>query len=371
MMKQNIDRSSGRKMLWSKMSLRYPENTHPWFVLLCGLSCFIPLISIHLRDYVKSPLKDALTSQSNRELAVAAAALTFPVIFEILTDVITFSTRTEKHEKIKSHVQEALLNTGERSLLVLSVLASSIPSLMCPTSSNLVNIYYCFYRCRLILTGGALMISLNRNNVIFWPTRTINVFLFLLCTASIISSFADNTPQEEVNFVAHQIGVTFFLLSWTIFACCSIRWMFYYIPFLCKAFKSKSDSEIDSKWYNLFPLLHIATLTIASTVIALERRIYANDEKTIARSLFINNMVYILYFILIMCISVGKMKFEVIHGLVRTFRCESCLNFVNRLHFLHPCRSATLIVRPHRVQENVRALHIPRAPDSAELSLPR
>lgn len=302
-------------MSLSAMFSKKMVPAQPWAIFLCGLSCFIPLMTGNLRDYTNSPVMGAVTTQSNRELAVAASALTFPIFLEILTDA-TISLRSEKHEKVKSHVQDELLNPQERSLLALGVLASSAPALMTPGLLYLVNIYYSFYRCRLIFTGGALMISLNRYDVYFWPTRTVNFIIFCLCAGSILASFADNAPSDEMSFIVHQVGLVLFLLSFVIFALCSIRWTYHNFPIICTAIKSTSGTQIDSKYYKLFPLMHIATLTVTSAVLIIEKRLRASDTKSISNSLFFHNLIYVLYFVFIMYISVRKMKSEVLHGLV-------------------------------------------------------
>jgi hypothetical protein len=301
-------------MVLSKLSAEQTATAQPWAVFLCGLCCFIPLITGDLRDYSNSPVTNAVTEQSNRELGVAAAALTFPIFLEILTDVFTINERSEKREKIKCHVQDELLNTRERSLLALGVLASSVPALMAPGHLYLGNIYYSFYRCRLIFTGGALMISLNRYDGYYWPTRIVNAILFLLCSGCVFSAFADNTSSLETSFIVHQIGLTLFLVSFCLFSICSVRWTYCNVPTICAAIKSTSRGEIDSKWYKLFPLLHVSTLTITALIV--EKRLHDSSDNTVTHSIFSHNLIYVLYFVFIMYISVRKMKSEVIHGLV-------------------------------------------------------
>jgi hypothetical protein len=303
-------------MVSSKLSPKQTMPAQSWVVFLCGLCCFIPLFAGDLRDYSNSPVMDALTAQSNRELAVAAAALTVPIFLEILTDVFTIDEGSEKREKIKSHVQDELLNTQERSLLALGVIASSVPSLLAPGQLYLVNIYYSFYRCRLIFTGGALMLSLNRYDQLFWPARIVNFILFCLCCGCIIATFAENTSSDETSFIVHQIGLVLFLVSYFLFAIYSVRWMYYSVPIPCMALKSTSGRENDGKWHKLFPLLHISTLTITSAALIVEKRLHGVEENSTTHSIFSHNLIYALYFVFIMYISVRKMKSGVIHGLV-------------------------------------------------------
>lgn len=295
--------------------LKVAVPANPLIVFLCGLCCFIPLISGPFRDYSNSPEINGIKAQSNRELAVAAAALTLPIFLEILTDA-TIGIGCERHEKIKSHAQCEFLNTQERLLVAFSILASSAPALMNPGLLNLVNIYHSFHRCRAVFTGGALMLSLHRYDEFIWPMRTVTICILCLCVGSIFASFADNMLNHEMSFIVHEISFVLCLVSFSTIALCSIRWMSYNIPIICAAWTSTSGELIGCKYDKIFPLLHIATLTIIGGALIVETRLNQGNPDKASRFIFPHNLIYVLYTVLIMYISVRKMKFEIIHGLV-------------------------------------------------------
>jgi hypothetical protein len=311
-----------------------------------GLYCLFPLIIGPSINFQGSAEHYDLTSQRNRDSAIVAIALTVPIFVDLVTEIITSIVIGEKSNKIKMHVKQALLNNMERFVIACGIITVPLTAFLPPSTPNLVNIYLCLYKSRLILVGGTVFASLCRYNPVHWPTKATYTAVTLLAVACSTGAFADNFYPPETSSVAHSIATILFMAGSFIFFACNFRWLYFTLPPLFMQYV-RANSNVRSTAGTtdlLFPVLYVVTVTLASLSLTILRRLYPENIKQNSEGLFYHNLGFNIYLLFIMYISERMMKYEVIRGLVSfsyshpflSFLMISFLVYPNSLISFHP-----------------------------------
>ena len=299
------------------------NSTHTLVCFLCAVSCLFPLIFIYpLADFENSIIKLSLLSERNKQSSIVAASLAIPIFLDLAIEIVLSNLTNDKSDKIKMHVKQALLNSPERFLLACAILTVPISTFLPSNTAHLVNIYLCLYKSRLIFMGGAAFSSLCRYDPKYWPVRTTNIGIALLGTACFMGAFADNIRDgNQITLVFHLLALTLFAAGSLLFFYCNIKWLISAIPRLCQAYWTSSTRENTSNSVpdvrdSLFHVLYVTTVTGASIVLTVTRKLYPENSKLNADALFFHNLLFNLYLLFVMYMSERMIKYEVVQGLV-------------------------------------------------------
>ena len=292
--------------------------------LITGASCFLPLIFGSLRSYSTSPLPAALSSTTNRDLAISALTLVVPIMMGIATDIFTSILLRGKSKELRAHVERELLNIPERFLLAFGILVTPIPAFYNVNTPHLINICFCLRKCRLMLVGGTILISLCRYDPKHWSVKKTYLGLVLLSIAAITGSFALNSSSaQSSDDVVTKVASAFLLCSVVLFGTCSFGWLRSVRPKLLQncpfrnANTFRNTTISDSSNHLLFPTLYVIVTCLAGTTLVVSS-IVIPSYKYGNNALFFDNMANILFLLLIMYISDRMSKHDALRGVVST-----------------------------------------------------
>jgi hypothetical protein len=314
-------------------------------IFLLGVSCLLPLINVYpIADFENSVIKLSLMSQRNKNSSIVAASLAIPVFLDLALETLMSILTIDKSDKIKMHVRQALLNSPERFLLACAILTVPISTFLPSDTAHLANIYLCLYKSRLIFMGGAAFSSLCRYDPKFWPVWLTNFGIALLGAACFGGAYADNTMDgNSISPIVHIVALTLFAIGSMIFFYCNIKWLISVIPRLCRALwiapsrENLSNTSPDVR-DSLFHVLYVTTVTGASIVLSVTRKLYPENSRLNSDALFAHNLLFNLYLLFVMYISERMVKYEVVKGLVSWCCCfllsAAALCFFH--HFLSP-----------------------------------
>ena len=310
-----------------------PMSTNVIQTLICfvgGLSCLFPLLMDSIVDFSDSSLLVTLRSLRFRDSAVFAISVTLPIFVDILSELFSAVALRNKSEKVKMNAEEALLNTRERFILYCGIMTIPITAFFPLGTRNLVNIYLCLRRSRSMFVFGAVITSSCRYDVNFWPEgRTYSLLLLLIC-ATTSGALADNISVLGTFSPMRITAAGFYLLAGAIFFYSNINWAYSAIPRLFKKMTTTTSDEIQEslgtnnhpRRSNLvFPLLYATASTTVCIVSVVASKAYGGEDSYSTDALFVHNLVFIIYLMVIMYISERKLKYEVVQGLVSHHPC--------------------------------------------------
>jgi hypothetical protein len=291
--------------------------------LIGGMGCLLPMATTPLKDYGTTQLHASLTSQRFKDSALFTMSFTLPLLFDIISEVFQSLIMKQKTEKAKMNVKDALLNTRERFILYCGIITIPILAFMPVHTQNLANLYLCLKRSRSMLIFGSVVTSLCRYNEKLWTVRKSNCLLLLLVTATFSGSLADNTSVISVIPIAHKTSMFLYLVTGCLFFYCNGNWICSFAPNVLKwlFFKSTKDDEepLEDRGPNsIFPLVYATATSIISTACMVAARSYTGDRRYCEEDLFIQNLLIVIYLLVLMYISETMLKYEVVQGLVRT-----------------------------------------------------
>ena len=305
-----------------------PMSTNLIQTLICfvgGISCLFPLLIDSIVDFSDSSLLVTLRSLRFRDSAVFAISVTLPIFVDILSELFSAVALRNKSEKMKMNAEEALLNTRERFILYCGIMTIPITAFFPLGTQNLVNIYLCLRRSRSMFVFGAVITSSCRYDANFWPEgRTYSLLLLLLC-ATASGALADNTSVLGTLSPMRIAASGFYLVAGAIFFYSNINWAYSAIPILFKKMTTTNNDEIQEslgsnnhpRRSNLaFPLLYATASTTVCIVSVIASKVYGGEDSYSTDALFVHNLIFIIYLLVIMYISERKLKYEVVQGLV-------------------------------------------------------
>lgn len=301
-------------------------NLAQFFICLFGgICCLIPLGMGSTVDFTKSPLLFTLTSLRFRDSAVFAASVTLPLFFEVTFEIISAIVIRKKTKKSKMVVDAVLLNTRERFLLFCGIVTIPITALLPTNTHHLVNLYMCLRRSRTVFVFGGVVTSLSRYDNNNWSVRkSYFMLIFLICGAS-SGAFADNYSLLGAPSRTRNVSTFFNACFSAIFVYCNCRWLCSDIPRLCKGFFSISNEEYDTIQntrgsircpYLISPLVYATSTTVVGCLSVAAAMAFGGADNYGADALFLHNLMFIIYLLMIMYISERMLKNEVVRGLV-------------------------------------------------------
>lgn len=310
-------------------------STHVTQLLICaigGLLCLLPLILSPRSRVEMSLLRASSPSQLHKDSATAVITLIVPLLLDITTDLLNSCFTKAKKMEVKNHGKQTLLNNMEHLLFLCGTFVVPITGYLEPYTEKWAFIYVCCRQCQFSLSGGAVLISLCRYNVEYWPVRTTNLILALLLTGSIIGAFTSNNGtrnQATAIYRSLELSSYYIILSaGLLFAYCSMRWLSMSVPKWIKRWnlflkvlpedipKEGRSTGSDIKESLLYPILYVMLSLMAVFFLFLMSNLYAGPLNFDAQALFFHNLAFILYLLIITYGSMRMMKREIVQGLV-------------------------------------------------------
>ena len=296
-----------------------------FITLLGGICCFIPLYFDRQKDSLDSEeIRSHISSQGNRDLAIATVALSVPIFLGIAADKITGIFQEEKSHKVSTHIMKALLTASERSLLIWGALICTATAFLPPDMPHLVNYYSCACRCRSVYFNGALALSLYRLDEGCWSLRTSILTVILSILSNNLAAFIDITEVfAGVEGLRNFTTVLFFTAIALIFIG-SLKWLLSISKKFFRRHNNISGGCNDdisrhrrgSGHSVVFPLLYVAVTVFIIITLSLLRRLFPNGVSKTFLSSLSYSVITTLYPFLVNSISERMMKHEVIKGLV-------------------------------------------------------
>ena len=313
-------------------------STNAFQLIICiisGVCCLLPL-AISPKSYLEgSLLRASLTAQLHRESAIAVVTLIVPLLLDITTDILSSFFTKARDAEVKKKSKLALLNNMEHLVFLCGTVVIPITAFIPSSNDNWAYIYISCRQCQLVLTGGAITISLCRYDEKYWPVRATYLVLVCLLIASTIGAFSNNylleNPPSNTVQALQSTSYYIFLIAAVIFTCCSLRWLWATVPKLMPrsdcfssvvakhTSKERGTTSDISKQSYLFPVVYVVTSVSICPVLFLLSNIYSNCLNYDIRALFFHNLIFFVYLLLITYGSTRMMKYEIVKGLVSNF----------------------------------------------------
>jgi hypothetical protein len=319
-----------------------PNGLQTAICLIGCLCCFLPVVIGPHVEFELKELDSALTSDRNRNLAVAALALTAPIFIEMAADYCTNIFVGAKSKRIRMHVRESLLKPYEQFLLTCSILSVPTIAFLPSDTDHVVTTYFCINRFRILLVGGLVLISLSRFNKKIWTTNITYIVLCLLATSEVTGSYADNLGLLE-NTVMRKVADSLLIVGLGIFCLCSCKWFYFSVPIVLRMKSRVHDVETlvnqnaprMAEQHLVFPLVYIASANVGALFVIASTRII---PKHILEDdwFFISNLGYVTYLIFLLTISERMAKYEVLQGLVSSIASHCIIYCLPSYKFVLP-----------------------------------
>ena len=303
--------------------------------IISGICCLLPLATSPKSNLEGSLLRASLPAQLHRESAIAVITLIVPLLLDITTDILSSFFAKARDAEVKKKSKLALLNNMEHLIFLCGTAVIPFAAFIPSSNDNWAYIYISCRQCQLVLTGGAITISLCRYDEKHWPVRATYVVLVCLLIASTIGAFTNNylmeNPPSKTVQTLQSVSYYIFLIAAVVFTFCSLRWLWETVPKLMPQSdcfstvvakhisKERGTTSDISKQSYLFPVVYVVTSVSICPVLFLLSNIYSNCLDYDTRALFFHNLIFFVYLLLITYGSTRMMKYEIVKGLVSDF----------------------------------------------------
>jgi uncharacterized membrane protein len=297
--------------------------------IILGFSCLIPLCfaTNNSSEYNGSNLQIAITSLRNRDSAITAIALAVPILLELVTEKIISVFIKDKPESDKFRVKHALLNRIERFAIACGLLTIPMTAFLPQSLPNLVNVYLCLRKCRYVLIGGAVTVSLYRLDKNFFTMLKTCFIIVLVAIGSVSGCYAENfcNLRGSNYIVIRELGNLCYLLASFTTIFCIAQWLSFVVTAKLKG-STSSEEYNNTDLKTVLPILYIITTGVGIILLATLNRVNPEADRYTASALFYHHMGLILFLIFLISLSERAMKYEIIRGLVSqlVFALYSC-----------------------------------------------
>ena len=296
------------------------------FCVISGVCCLLPLAISPKSDLEGSRLRTSLADQLHRESAVAVLTLIVPLLLDIITDLMSSFFTKARDAEVNEKSKQALFNNMEHLVFLCGAAVIPVTAFIPSSNDKWAYIYISCRLCQLVLTGGAIAISLCRYDEKYWPVRVTYLVLVLLFIASTIGAFTnnylmENPPSNSVQAL-QSTSYFIFLIAAVILIFCSLRWLWMAVPKMirqCKILYPSNKERPCSKECLVFPVIYVTSSIIAPPALILMTNIYSGSLNYDGNALFFHNLTFVLYVLINTYGSMRMTKLEIVRGLVRTF----------------------------------------------------
>lgn len=279
-------------------------------VLICyggGLCCLIPLFRQNESNVEGSILRTSITSVGNRYISVATLSLVVPAFLDCISDLF-FNSKDGKQQGDKTVAKEGFLNGLEKGLFLSGIVITPIVSFFPESTTNWVLIYICCQKCQQIFIFGSVTISLCRYDNNCWSNKATYVVILMQNLGNIIYQNFTGAGTRIVD----TFSVCLVIISVTIFFVCAFRW--YIGPFRRKYNVLFRQTQEGSELF--FPLVYITMSVISLITLCLLKGFYNRPEGFDETALLVDKLIFLMYILFIIFLSMRMVKSEVVQGLV-------------------------------------------------------
>ena len=337
------------------------------YCFISGLCCLLPLCLQLQSNIEKKLLRESLsTTHEFAFTSVASITAVVPLFFDVLLDVVAV-IRSKYKSTVDSKRSEPLatkttkftfLNIPERMLILMGLTVLPFVAFLPTNTTNLGLIYLCCNKCQQCWVGGTVALSLSRYDKEYWSIRSTLISLISFSIGSIGRPFVDNMYAVENSPGQLLVSIGYLTFIFTIVPCIififnSTRWLIvvYFRAATWKRFlmctsKVTEQPEIESLSviasnttdHTFFPMVYTLAGTCVIILLSLLITTTSRIESYTGRDLWLNNVPFLVFVILLSTLSMRLVKFEVVQGLVSktTLSIKSFLPSLSSLSsFLH------------------------------------
>ena len=322
------------------------NSFHITYCFLSGLGCLLPLCLQIQSNIEQKLLRQSLSSTPAFAFtSIASITAVVPLFFDVLLDLIavirseniSLSVRSKRSKPPATKpTQFTFLNIPERMLILMGVTILPFVALLPTQTENLGLIYLCCNKCQQCWVGGTVALSLSRYDKEYWSIKSTLISLISFSIGLIGGPFIDNIhagenpPSLRITIVDYGIYL-FTIIPILIFIVNSIRWLLIvYFKFsswkryvMCRSdliahpqIESQAVNAGNTPDHTFFPMIYtlsgICVIVLLSVLIATSSRI----DNYSGRDLWLSNMPFLVFVILLSTLSMRLVKFEVVQGLV-------------------------------------------------------
>ena len=332
---------------WYYLSEILESNSfHITYCFLSGLGCLLPLCLQLQSNIEQKLLRQSLSSTPEFAFtSIASITAVVPLFFDVFLDLVAVM----RSENISSPVrgkrskppttkptQFTFLNIPERMLILMGVTILPFVALLPTQTANLGLIYLCCNKCQQCWVGGTVALSLSRYDKEYWSIKSTLISLISFSIGLIGGPFIDNIhagqnpPGLLITIVDYGIYL-FTIIPILLFMVNSIRWLLIvYLKFsswkkyvMCRSdlvalpqIESQPVDAGNTADHTFFPMIYtlsgISVIVLLSVLIATSSRI----DNYSGRDLWLSNLPFLVFVILLSTLSMRLVKFEVVQGLV-------------------------------------------------------
>jgi hypothetical protein len=281
-------------------------TTNVLLALICylgGFYSFLPLYFEPISYLEETTLRKALESGcvGYKYSSVATLALSVPLLFDCIADSMTNAKRGKHYTG-----DGGFLNNLEKVLFLIGLIICPITAFF-DNTTNWAFIYVSCNWCQLNFVAGAIMISLNRYDGKCWTDRATYIGVISLSLATAMAGYHDDAPhygRTELDLASYGLAY----ISAIIFLVCAARWFY-------KILISQEAKKTNEKC-NYFPLIYVTMSVVCVLTLAVLSLCYKRLDLYDQTALLVNNLIYTMYALFNIFISMRMVKSEVIQGLV-------------------------------------------------------
>lgn len=153
-----------------------------------GACCLLPILLFPQSNVEDSVLRASLPERTIRDSSIAVIALAFPLVMDIIADILNSLLNNDKVCK----QTKPLLTNLEKLLFLIGTIVVPMTSYSQTNSPNWAYMYLCCSQCQKTMAGGAICISLSRYNPQYFNVNLTYFLLIILVTGTIFGAFTDN-----------------------------------------------------------------------------------------------------------------------------------------------------------------------------------
>ena len=292
--------------------------------ILSGVCCLLPLVILPESNIESSVLRASLPARLHRDSAIAVLTLIIPLLLDIITDMLTSLFAKANDTEVRKNSEQVIFNNMEHLVFLCGTAIIPVTAFISEENNRWAYIYISCRQCQLVLTGGAITISLCRYNQEYWPVRMTYFVLVLLLIASTMGAFTNNyLTKDPLSYAVKTLQTTsycIFIVAAATFTFYSLRWLRMTIPkvinqcpFLCPY----RDANVPRpKECFLFSAIYVTTSIIAAPSLVLISDLYSGSLNYGVNALFFHNLAFIIYILINTYGSMRMMKYEIVKGLV-------------------------------------------------------
>lgn len=300
------------------------SNLHVLLCLLGGICCFLPVMTGAPSLIEESILSRSLESGFYyRDTSVALLALAVPLAADIGIDFFILLINGKKAPSNDAICFQCSVCSFQKLTCLIGIVIVPITAYLPGQYSNHALIYVCCNKCRTLIVGSIVMITLSQYIKKYWPVKSTLLFLALLSFGQIGTAFAENTTGIDSNKKLSLCAKISTLLAAIILVVSSFRCLYevihkeYRLAKLEKQILPNATGSERHYWSRiLFSLLNLLIFAIVVLLLSVNAAKYDAMRNYTDEALLQSNVAYLIFELAFTIMTMRMIKFDVVRGLV-------------------------------------------------------